>query len=96
MLNPLFTVERTFIIRGRGLVLVGITGDQYASVKTGDPLVIQYPDGSVRQATVRAVEYPPSIKWVGEPPPEPRYGVLVELDAVPVGSVVGLASSENT
>jgi hypothetical protein len=85
----LFTVERIFTIKGRGLVLVGISADEYGSVKIGDALLIARPDGSVGHGVVRGVEYPPSIKWVERPAESPLYGILVDLDLdVPVGSVV--------
>jgi hypothetical protein len=85
---PLFTVEETFSIKGRGLVIVGIAAEQYGSFATGDPLMIRRPDGTTVQAIVRGVEYPPSVKYIGERPRNPRYGVLVDAADVPVGSVV--------
>jgi translation elongation factor EF-Tu-like GTPase len=88
MIEPLFTVESTVAIRGRGLVLVGISAEQYGAIHVGDRLVIQRPDGSVIHTAVRGVEYPPSIKWIGERSADPRYGVLVDGEDVPVGSVV--------
>jgi hypothetical protein len=88
MSEPLFTVERRFTIRGRMLMLVGITADQDSSVKVGDPLTIQRPDGSVIQVTCRGVEYPPSVLWI-ERPVVPRCGVGVDLGLdMPVGSTV--------
>lgn len=87
--DALFTVESTFSIHGRGIVLLpGVSIEQYGSVKAGDPLLIQRPDGSVLEAVVGGVLYPPSIKWIGEKPANPRYGVLVDIDDVPAGSVV--------
>jgi hypothetical protein len=94
MTEPLFTVQSTFTIRGRGLVLEGIRRDQYASIKVGDTLVIQRPNGSKARTIVRGVEYPPSVKWIGERPPDPRYGVVVDIDDVPVGSVVAAERQE--
>lgn len=88
MTEPLFTVENTFTLRGRGLVLIGISGNQYGSVLTGDPLSIKRPDGSIVQAVVKGVEYPPSVKWIGERPANPKYGLLVDVDDVPLGSTV--------
>jgi len=89
MATPLFTVESTFTIKGRALVLMGITLDQYGTVKVGNPLTIKRPDGSIVQAQVIGIEYPPSVKWAGERPSNPRYGVLVDVGLdVPVGSVV--------
>lgn len=66
----------------------GATLEQYTSVKTGQPLLIERPDGSTLQATERGVEYPPAVKWVGTPPPIPRYGLLVDFIDIPVGSTV--------
>lgn len=87
--TTLFTVESAFTIRGRGIVLLpGLSVEQYASVKVGDPLLIVCPGGSVIRTEVKGVEYPPSIKWIGERPANPRYGVLVSLNEVPAGSVV--------
>jgi len=66
--EPIFTVESTFQIRGRGLVLVGIAAEQYGLVKAGDALLVRRPDGSLVRAIVQGVEYPPSVKYVGERP----------------------------
>jgi hypothetical protein len=97
MAEPLFTVESAFKIPGRGTVLVGITLDQYGSVKLGDIVVVERPDGSTRHMPVRGIEYPPSIIWSGERPANPRYGVLVEsAEDVPVGSVVMRVSNSAT
>ena len=60
MTEPLFTVESTYTVRGRGLVLVGIsTGDQYGSIQINDPLTIRLPNGSILHSAVRGMEYPP-------------------------------------
>ncbi len=67
MIVPLFTVEGTFTIKGRGLVLLGITIEQYGSVKAGDRITIERPDGSTIRAVVKAVEYPAGAKWIGDP-----------------------------
>jgi hypothetical protein len=91
MSDTLFAVESTFRIEGRGLALIGITAEQYSSVKVGDTLAVQKPDGSVVMLNVLAVEYPPSMIWVGDPSSDPRYGVVVEALDVPVGSIVTLA-----
>jgi translation elongation factor EF-Tu-like GTPase len=85
--EPLFFVESTFRIRGRGLALVGITAEQYGFIKPGDTIAIHGPDGSVIQCAVTGVEYPPSVKWA-ERPACPRYGVIVDAEDVPVGSAV--------
>jgi hypothetical protein len=81
-----FTVENVYTIRGRGVVLLpGVTFEQYTRTKVGDTLVIRRPDGSVLHAVVRGVEYPPSVH---SREPIQRYGVLVDLHEVPVGSTV--------
>jgi len=94
--EPLCFVESTFRIRGRGLVLVGITGEQYGSIKPGDHLAIHCPDGSVMRCRVTGVEYPPSVKWAGERPACPRYGVIVDAEDVPVGSAVFVTRRDDT
>jgi hypothetical protein len=91
--EPFFPVESTFRIRGLGLALVGITAEQYNSIKAGDKLAIHQPDGSVIQCRVKAVEYPPGAKWVGERPACPRYPVVVDAENVPVGSAVHLCKT---
>jgi hypothetical protein len=93
MNEPFFPVESTFRIRGLGVALVGITAEQYGSIKPGDMIAIHRPDGSLVRCAVKGVEYPPSVKWAGERPACPRYGVVVDADDVPVGSVVCLCKS---
>jgi hypothetical protein len=88
MTEQLFTVQSTFRIQGRGLALIGITAEQYGSVQRGDTVVIECPDGSAARNVVLGVEYPPSVIWVGERSANPRYGVIVDADDVPVGSVI--------
>lgn len=89
MPEPLFTVDDTFTIRGRGIVLLGITADQYnTSIRMGDAVSIQRPDGTIVPAKVSGLEAPHTVKWMGPPPPLPRFGVLVDIEVVPVGSIV--------
>ena len=89
MSESLFTVESTFEVRGHGIVLLpGISLAQYESIKVGDLLTINRPDGSLIRTEVRGVEYPPSVKRTGEQPASPRYGVLVDASDVPAGSIV--------
>lgn len=89
--DPLFTVENTFPIKGRGLVLFGITIDQYGNVQVGDRLSIKRPDASTILAEVRGIDYPPGAKWADNPPENPRYGVLIESsDDIPIGSIASL------
>jgi hypothetical protein len=88
MAEPLFTVENTFHIHGKGLAVVGIRAEQYGSVRVGDRLRVQQPDGSASILTVLGVEDPPSVLWVEGRPNDPRYGVVVQASDVPLGSVV--------
>jgi hypothetical protein len=85
-----FTVEDTFTIRGRGLVIHGIRFDQHHLFKAGDRLSIQRPDGSEVEAVIQGVEPVVGAVYAGEPPPFHlrRYGVLIDVDDVPIGSVV--------
>ena len=90
MAEPRFTVQSTFTIRGRGRVIEGFKFEQYPLFKVGDVLAIRRPDGSEVQAVIQGVEPPLGRVYVGEPPPvsERRYGLLIDIDDVPVGSVV--------
>lgn len=90
MTEPLFTVGETFRIRGRGRVIEGFSFDQYPLFKVGDVLTIERPDGSKVEAVIQAIEPPVGRVYAGEPPPmsERRYGLLIDVDDVPVGSVV--------
>jgi len=94
MAEPLFTVESTFRVFGRGLALIGFLAEQYESVKNADVVMIQRPDGSIVRAAVCGVEYPPSSRWIAEQPIYPRYGVIVDLDEVPIGSIVTIEQEE--
>ncbi len=93
MSDPLsFVVERTFHISGRGTVLLpGVSVKDFGSVQRGNPLLIRFPDGSQTIAEVSGVEYPPSIRWIGEKPADPHSGVMVNQEDVPVGSFVAIS-----
>jgi hypothetical protein len=90
MNEPFFTVEFTSIIEGRGLVIEGFTAEQYGMVKPGDALRLKRPDGSIIAATVKGVEYPPSVIYRGERPADARYHILVNCYDVPLGTEVFL------
>jgi hypothetical protein len=77
MASRLYTVESVFTIEGRGPVLVGFAGDQYGLFRIGDDVDLRRPDGSVIRARIVGIEYPPSVLFVGGPPPGPKYGVVV-------------------
>ena len=86
----MFTVGETFIIRGRGRVIEGFRFDQHPLFKAGDVLSIERPDGSKVEAVIQGIEPPVGRVYAGEAPPmsERRYGLLIDIDDVPVGSVV--------
>jgi hypothetical protein len=90
MEGPLFKVEDCFEIRGRGPVIVGFRLGQHALFKAGDVLVIDRPDGSTIEAVIQGIEPPVGAVYSHDPPPpsERRYGLLIDTDAVPIGSVV--------
>ena len=90
----LFTVTETFPIADRGTVVIGFTKDQYQLFRVGDSVELKRPDGTLIRAQVTGKEYPPSVIWLRERPPNPRYGLLVSAgpDEVPVGTEVWSAT----
>jgi len=92
MPHHLYTVEAVWTIESRGLVLEGFRAEQYPLFRVGGHVDLNRPDGTVLRAEIVGVEYPPSVKCVGQRPEDPRYGVLVsrELnkDDVPIGTEV--------
>lgn len=89
MASILFTVESTVVVRGRGSVLLpGVPLAQHAAIQIGQTLAISHPDGSLVRVQVRGIEHPPSLRWIGERPADPCYGILVDSNDVPAGSVV--------
>jgi hypothetical protein len=57
MPRRLFIVSDTFLIRGRGLVLVpGVIPDEHEQLRVGDPLVLKRPDGSEIKAAIGGLE----------------------------------------
>ena len=85
-----FTVEDVFTIRGRGIVLHGITIDQYHLFTVGDRVSGHRPDGSLFDATIQGVESLVGAKYVnGPPPPElRRWGVLVAAHGITADDVL--------
>jgi hypothetical protein len=85
MARRLFTVEFTFLIRDRGLVLVpGIIPEGEERFRVGDPIALRRPDGSFIEANIGGLEMLD---------PNPRRDVVVMLkgmtkDDVPVGTEV--------
>jgi len=90
MASARFTVKQTYTIRGRGRVIEGICIEQHHLFKAGDQISIRRPDGSSVEAVIRGVEPIVGAVYAGSPPPveERRWGVLIDADDVPVGSVV--------
>lgn len=84
-----FTVEELFTIRGRGIVLHGVTIDQYHLFKVGDRVSVQRPDGSMFETTTRGVESLVGTKYLNGPPPVElrRYGILVAADGISADDV---------
>ncbi len=89
MISAQFTVEDTYTIRGRGRVIKGIRIDQHHLIKKGDRLAIQRPNGSNIEAVIVGVEPLVGAAYADAPPPveERCWGVLIDVDDVPVGSV---------
>jgi len=57
MSRHLFTVEDTFLIRGRGLVLVpGIIPRGEERFRAGDPIALVMPDGSSARVNIGSLE----------------------------------------
>jgi hypothetical protein len=85
MARCLFTVEDTFVIRDRGLVLVpGIIPEGEERFRVGDPIVLLRPDGSFIEANMDGLE----LLF-----PNPRHEVVIMLKGmtkadVPVGTEV--------
>ena len=86
--ETLFVVEETFTIKGRGLAIVGFSADQYASIHSGDKLMLFHPDGSETQTSVVAVEYPPSVICLEPRGDDTRFGVVVDASEVPIDTTV--------
>lgn len=85
MARRLFTVEDTFLIHNRGLVLVpGIIPEVEERFRAGDPIILLRPDGSSIEVKIGGLELLD---------PNPRYDVVIMLKGmskndVPVGTEV--------
>ena len=86
MSRPLFTVEYTTPMQGRGLVLLGFTADQHDLIKPGDHVRLKLPNGSVLSARIVGVDFPPMEKL----PDDTRYGIVIDRDNIPLGTEVYL------
>ena len=90
MARCLFKVEDTFLITGRGLVLVpGIVPIGEERFRAGDPLLLKRPDGSELTTTIGGLEMLC---------PNPRRDVIIMLkgftkEDVPIGTEIW--STEN-
>jgi hypothetical protein len=84
MPRRLFTVEDSFSVKGRGLVLIpGIV--PLEGVRVGDPLLLKRPDGTSVSATIGGLGFLP----------EPPFPILLEgcsREDVPVGTEVWSAA----
>ena len=78
MPKRLYAIESCFTIEGRGIVLEGFSEDQYHMLNVGEPIELRRPDGSVIKCVIAGIEYPPSVKYIGDKPPHAKYGVIVE------------------
>ena len=56
MSHELFTVKHSFVLDGRGLVLVPEPAIDSSVLDAGDPLVVKRADGSELAATVSSIE----------------------------------------
>ena len=85
MARRLFTVEATFAVRGRGLVLVpGIIPEEDERFRVGDRITLRRPDGSSIGTRIGGLELLD---------PNPRHDVVIMLkesakEDVPVGTEV--------
>lgn len=79
MARRLFTVEATFTVRGRGLVLVpGLVIERDERFRVGDRIVLRRPDGPSLDARIGGLELPS---------PNPRHEVMVLLRSLTKGDV---------
>jgi hypothetical protein len=83
---PAFVVTESFVVTGRGSVLVGLRKSQVAeNFRTGDRLELHFSDGRSIECRIRGIE-----SFVGPPDPDPFVGVLLmdDIGRVPVGTKV--------
>jgi hypothetical protein len=86
MSRKLFTVEDTFLIQGRGLVLVpGIVPQGDERFRVGDPVLLKRPDGSTLTWKIGGLEIISGARRSGDVPI-----LLVGLDKkdLPIGTEV--------
>ncbi len=88
MIRKLMTVEDTFKITGRGLILVGKFNDEIDKLKIGDPIIVVTPKKEKLGLTIKGVELITRIDR-SQPYKHSSFsvGYLVKED-VPVGSEV--------
>ena len=83
MSDYLFTVDATFPIKGRGIVLApGVQWDQ--RVQAGDTITLHFPDGTIHASHIRGIPMVPP----GRQPLPILIAVVDGQDKVPVGTVV--------
>ena len=85
--RKLFTVEDTFVIRQRGVVVVpGIAPLGEEKFRIGDPLELRRPDGTRRQTAIAGLE------MFHRPEPSAAFPLLLPQDItkedVPIGTEV--------
>ncbi len=88
MSRRLFTVEDTFTIRGRGIILApGIVPEGDERFRIGDALRLRRPDGSEVEATIDGIDF--------FNVPHGTYPIVVKLSKsdVPLGTEVWSASA---
>jgi translation elongation factor EF-Tu-like GTPase len=96
MARRLFTVEDTFLIHGRGLILVpGIVPQGDERFKTGDSVLLKRPDGSALDWTIGGLEMAITNRKPHEPSPEiPIMLAGLSKDDVPLGTEVWSVSAD--
>lgn len=86
MAQYLFTVDDTFLLGGRGLVLVpGIRGEDRRRVRIDDPISLRRPDGSYLETRIGGLEH------LDPPPPSGITPILLKGIAkseVPIGTEI--------
>ena len=93
MARHLFSVEDTFLVRGRGLVLVpGIVPQGEERFRVGDPILLKRPGGAELCATISGLELLT---------PNPNHEVVILLKGlgkqdVPIGTEVWSVRGEIT
>ena len=95
MSHELFTVKHSFVLDGRGLVLVTEPAIDSSVLDAGDPLVVKRADGSELAATVNSIEILSGRDESNQP--TSTYAIVLPRrftrDDVPVGCSVWSASN---